>query len=128
MIPTDFGFFLVIVICLFRVAYGRSWGYSRMAGFKSTLLFGNEVCWLEFCYLRQHHLPSFDCTVIPCSLFHLKFGIVFLFGCSVFIMSAFIYFLLPETKQVPIEEVFLHWQNHWFWRRTVGNGSGSSQV
>jgi hypothetical protein len=44
-------------------------------------------------------------------------------------MSAFIFFFLPETKQVPIEEVYLLWQNHWFWKRIVGTGpSSASQV
>lgn len=35
-------------------------------------------------------------------------------------MSSFIFFLLPETKQVPIEEVYLLWQTHWFWKKYVG--------
>ncbi|XWS17312.1 hypothetical protein CRYUN_Cryun33cG0056400 [Craigia yunnanensis] len=41
------------------------------------------------------------------SLCHLKYGIFLLFAGLIVIMSSFIYFLLPETKQVPIEEVYL---------------------
>jgi hypothetical protein len=29
-------------------------------------------------------------------------------------MGSFIFFLLPETKQVRIEEVYLLFQNHWY--------------
>nr|GMD91968.1 sugar transport protein 14-like [Ipomoea batatas] len=37
-------------------------------------------------------------------------------GGLIVVMSFFILLLLPETKQVPIEEVYLLWQKHWFWR------------
>jgi hypothetical protein len=38
-------------------------------------------------------------------------------------MGTFIFFLLPETKQVPIEEIYLLFQKHWFWKKIVGDGT-----
>lgn len=32
----------------------------------------------------------------------------------------FIFFFLPETNGIPIEEMGQVWKNHWFWSRYVG--------
>jgi hypothetical protein len=33
--------------------------------------------------------------------------------------SSFVYFLLPETKNVPIEQMNRVWSEHWFLKRIV---------
>lgn len=35
------------------------------------------------------------------------------------VMTLFVYLFVPETKNVPIEEVVHIWRNHWFWKRIV---------
>ncbi|XP_011048350.1 PREDICTED: sugar transport protein 14-like [Populus euphratica] len=128
-IPKGIGIFLVIAICLFVLAYGRSWGPLGW-------LVPSELFPLEMRSAGQSVVVCvnmiFTALIAQCfliSLCHLKYGIFLLFGGLIFIMSAFIFFLLPETKQVPIEEVYLLWQNHWFWKRIVGPGPASaSQV
>jgi hypothetical protein len=52
-------------------------------------------------------------------LCHLKFGLFFFFAGFVAIMTIFIYMLLPETKNVPIEEMNRVWKSHWFWTKYV---------
>jgi hypothetical protein len=42
-------------------------------------------------------------------------------------MTAFIYFFLPETKGIPIEEMDRIWGRHWYWKRFVEDG-GSRKV
>ena len=128
-IPKGVGIFLVVAICLFVLAYGRSWGPLGW-------LVPSELFPLEMRSAGQSVVVCvnmiFTALIAQCfliSLCHLKYGIFLLFGGLIFIMSAFIFFLLPETKQVPIEEVYLLWQNHWFWKRIVGPGPvSSSQV
>jgi hypothetical protein len=63
------------------------------------------------------------------SLCHLKYGIFLLFGALIVLMSCFVYFFLPETKQVPIEEIYLLFEKHWFWKKVVkdeNNGSATN--
>ncbi|KAI3741104.1 hypothetical protein L1987_58771 [Smallanthus sonchifolius] len=32
-------------------------------------------------------------------------------------LTAFVYLFLPETKNIPIEEMVIVWKKHWFWSR-----------
>lgn len=108
---------LVIFICIFVLAYGRSWGPLGW-------LVPSEIFPLETRSAGQSIVVCcnmfFTALVAQCflvSLCHLRYGIFLLFAGMVLIMSIFIYFLLPETKQVPIEEIHFLWQEHWFWKR-----------
>ncbi|KAJ6706972.1 hypothetical protein OIU85_027334 [Salix viminalis] len=48
-------------------------------------------------------------------LCHLKFGLFLFFAFFVVLMSIFVYYFLPETKGIPIEEMGQVWKTHWFW-------------
>jgi len=48
----------------------------------------------------------------------LKFGLFFSAGFAL-IMTAFIAFFLPKTKNLPIEEISKVWKSHWFWTKFV---------
>uniref|UniRef100_A0A2N9HRD2 Major facilitator superfamily (MFS) profile domain-containing protein n=1 Tax=Fagus sylvatica TaxID=28930 RepID=A0A2N9HRD2_FAGSY len=61
-------------------------------------------------------------------LCHFKSGIFFFFGGWVVVMSSFVYFLLPETKNVPIEQMNRVWSEHWFWKRIVGEVNDDIKV
>ncbi|CAN1280283.1 Sugar transport protein 13 [Linum perenne] len=51
-------------------------------------------------------------------LCHFKFGIFLFFSGWVAVMSVFVFFLVPETKNIPIEEMTEKvWGRHWFWKR-----------
>lgn len=41
------------------------------------------------------------------------------FGLLIFLaaMTAFIYFFLPETTKVPMEDMSRVWKQHWYWKR-----------
>ncbi|XP_051138476.1 hexose carrier protein HEX6-like isoform X2 [Andrographis paniculata] len=50
----------------------------------------------------------------------MKAGLFFFFGGWVAVMTVFVYLLLPETKNVPMEQVEGIWRRHWFWKKVVG--------
>lgn len=52
-------------------------------------------------------------------LCHLKFGLFIFFAAFVLAMTIFIYYFLPETKNVPIEEMAIVWKRHWFWGKYI---------
>ncbi|KAI3775538.1 hypothetical protein L1987_50117 [Smallanthus sonchifolius] len=115
-LPKGIGIFLVIVICIFVFAYGRSWG-------PLSWLVPSELFPLETRSAGQSIVVCvnmfFTALIAQCflvSLCYLRYGIFLLFAAFMGIMTFFIYFLLPETKQVPIEEIHLLWRKHWLWK------------
>ncbi|KAK4283856.1 hypothetical protein QN277_000760 [Acacia crassicarpa] len=111
--------FLVILIFIFVLAYGRSWG---------------PLGWLVPSELFPLEIRSAAQSIVVCvnmiftalvaqlfllSLCHLRYGIFLLFAGLIVVMSCFVFFLLPETKKVPIEEIYLLFENHWFWKNIV---------
>ncbi|KAI4347081.1 hypothetical protein L6164_007930 [Bauhinia variegata] len=112
--------FLVIVIFLFVLAYGRSWGPLGW-------LVPSELFPLEIRSSAQSIVVAVNMIFTALvaqfflvSLCHLRYGIFLLFAALIVVMSLFIFLLLPETKQVPIEEIYLLFEKHWFWKGIVG--------
>lgn len=110
---------VVVVICLFVVAFGWSWGplgwtvpseifplETRSAGQSITVAVN-----LFFTFIIGQSFLSLLCAF--------KFGIFLFFAGWITVMTIFVYLFLPETKGVPIEEMIFVWKKHWFWKKIV---------
>lgn len=113
---------VVVMVCIFVSAFAWSWGplawlipseifplETRSAGQSVTVC----VNFLFTAVIAQAFLSM---------LCYFKFGIFFFFSGWILFMSTFVFFLVPETKNVPIEEMTQRvWKQHWFWKRFVEN-------
>ncbi|KAL0317623.1 UNVERIFIED_CONTAM: Hexose carrier protein HEX6 [Sesamum angustifolium] len=110
---------VLILICIYISGFGLSWG---PLGWVVT----SEIFPLEVRSAAQSITVAVNLsmTFIIAQLFmamlcHLKSGIFFFFAAWVVVMSIFVYFLLPETKNIPIEQMEKIWGEHFFWKRFV---------
>ncbi|KAL0292505.1 UNVERIFIED_CONTAM: Hexose carrier protein HEX6 [Sesamum calycinum] len=53
---------------------------------------------------------------------HFKARIFFFLAVCVAAMTGFVYVLLPETKDVPLEKMDTIWRENWLWKRFVDDG------
>ncbi|WJX21013.1 Sugar transport protein 13 [Trifolium repens] len=118
----EYAILVVVMVCIFVSAFAWSWGplawlipseifplETRSAGQSVTVC----VNFLFTAVIAQAFLSM---------LCYFKYGIFFFFSGWILFMSAFVLFLVPETKNVPIEEMTERvWKKHWFWKRFVEN-------
>ncbi|CAK9322468.1 unnamed protein product [Citrullus colocynthis] len=109
---------IVLMLCTFVSSFAWSWGplgwllpsetfplETRSAGLSVTVCVN-----MMFTFLIAQSFPSMLCQM--------KFGIFLFFSAWVLVMSLFVFFLLPETKGIPIEEMTDRlWKQHWFWNK-----------
>jgi len=114
-----FSIVMVLLICIYVIAFDWSWGpvavlvpseifplEIRSAGQSITVTVG-----LFFTFVIAQGFLAMLC--------HMKYWLFIFFGGGVAVMTAFVYWLLPETKNVPIEEMGIVWKQHWYWKRFV---------
>ncbi|XP_030456588.1 sugar transport protein 10-like [Syzygium oleosum] len=110
---------LLALICLYVAAFAWSWGPLGW-------LVPSEICPLEIRSAGQAinvSVNMFFTFIIAqgflSMLCQMKFGLFFFFAGFVIAMTIFIFFFLPETKNVPIEEMNRVWKAHWFWGKYI---------
>ncbi|XP_022738032.1 hexose carrier protein HEX6-like isoform X2 [Durio zibethinus] len=114
-------YLVLVLICIYISGFGLSWGPLGW-------LVPSEIYPLEIRSTGQSITVSvsfFFCFLVGQTflsmLCHMKAGIFFFFGGWVAVMTTFVYFFLPETKNVPIEKMEKLWKEHWFWKRFLGD-------
>ncbi|KAI3994471.1 hypothetical protein MKX01_012728 [Papaver californicum] len=113
-ISLGYGLFVVVCICAFLA--GFAWSWAPLAW-----LVPSEIFPLEIRSAAQATVVSVNmlCTFIIAQIFlimlcYMKFGLFFFFGGMVAIMIVFVYYFVPETKRIPIEEMSQVLKDHWY--------------
>ncbi|KAL9257467.1 Hexose carrier protein HEX6-like protein [Drosera capensis] len=89
---------VMVLICVYVSGFGLSWG---------------PLGWLVPSQIFPMEIRS-DAQSITAALF-------FFFGSWVFAMTCFVYYFLPETKNIPFEKMELIWREHWYLGRIVSH-------
>ncbi|KAK6147567.1 hypothetical protein DH2020_018479 [Rehmannia glutinosa] len=69
----------------------------------------------------EHAVDLRSRSVFLSMLCAMKYGLFIIFAFFVVVMTLFCYFFMPETKNIPIEEMTQVWRNHWFWKRFMND-------
>ncbi|KAK4587917.1 hypothetical protein RGQ29_019071 [Quercus rubra] len=116
-LPNWYAIVVVLFICIYVAAFAWSWGPLGW-------LVPSEVFPLEIRSAAQSINVSVNMvfTFVVAQVFlnmlcHLKFGLFLFFAFFVLVMTIYIYYFLPETKNIPIEEMNQVWRSHWFWAK-----------
>ncbi|KAH6778979.1 sugar transporter 1 [Perilla frutescens var. hirtella] len=118
-LPTWYAWTVVAAICIYVAGFAWSWGPLGW-------LVPGEILPLEVRSAGQSVNVSVNMIftfVIAQSFLRMlcvmKFILFAFFACFVAGMTVFIFFLLPETKGIPIEDVATIWKSHPYWKRFV---------
>ncbi|TYI27478.1 hypothetical protein ES332_A05G180200v1 [Gossypium tomentosum] len=118
-LPKWYAIAVVLFICIYVAGFAWSWGPLGW-------LVPSEIFPLEIRSAAQSVNVSVNmiftfavAQVFLSMLCHLKFGLFLFFAFFVVVMSIFVYYFLPETKGIPIEEMNQVWRSHWYWSRFV---------
>ncbi|KAL7107387.1 hypothetical protein ACP275_06G051200 [Erythranthe tilingii] len=118
---------VLILICVYVAGFSVSWG---PLGWLVT----SEIFPLEIRSAAQSinvAVGFFFIFVVAqtflAMLCRMKAAIFFFFAAWVAVMSGFVYVLLPETKDIPIEKMDAIWRKHWFWKRYVNGGENECE-
>lgn len=118
-----YAYLVLVLICVYVAGFSWSWGPLGW-------LVPSEIFPLEIRSTGQSVTVAvnFLFTFVIAQTFlamlcDFKALIFFFFGGWVLVMTCFVYFLLPETRNIPIEQMDQIWRHHWFWSRVVGSNS-----
>jgi len=119
VLSKSMGSLVLSMICLFVAGFAWSWGPLGWLVPSEILPMEVRSAGLAIVVSINLLLTFIIAQVFLTLLCKLKFGSFFFFAAWELIATLFIYFFVPETKNIPIEEIVLIWNDHWFWKRLV---------
>ncbi|EMS50819.1 Sugar transport protein 13 [Triticum urartu] len=123
----DWAIMVVVIICNFVSSFAWSWGPLGWLIPSETFPLETRSAGQSISVCTNLLFTFVFAQVFLSMLCRLKSFIFVFFSVCVAIMSLFVLFFLPETKNIPIEEMAERvWKLHWFWKQLMNDGEGSS--
>nr|XP_043622894.1 sugar carrier protein C-like [Erigeron canadensis] len=120
-LPGWYSGLVVAAICIYIAGFAWSWGPLGW-------LVPSEIFSLEVRSAAQgvNVIVNMIFTFLIAQIFlqmlcAFRYGLFIFFTFWVLVMTGFVYFFLPETKGIPIEDMSGIWKQHWYWKRFVAD-------
>ncbi|XVF28886.1 hypothetical protein REPUB_Repub15cG0071500 [Reevesia pubescens] len=114
--------FVVILVCLFVMGFAWSWGPLGWLIPSETFPLETRTAGFAFAVSSNMLFTFVIAQAFLSMLCHMQAGIFFFFAAWIIIMGMFTWFLLPETKGIPVDSmVDKVWKQHWFWSSFMGD-------
>nr|CAB3445671.1 unnamed protein product [Digitaria exilis] len=118
-ISEQYAMCIVLFVCVYVAGFAWSWGPMGWLIPSEIYPMAMRTQAMSVTVAVNMFFTAFIGQIFLTLLCHLRFGLFYFFGAWVLLMTLFIAMLLPETKNVPVDEMAHVWKKHWFWRKFV---------
>jgi sugar porter (SP) family MFS transporter len=113
---------VVVLVCLYVMAFAWSWGPLGWLIPSETFPIETRTAGFAFAVSTNMLFTFIIAQVFLSMLCHMHAYIFFFFAAWILIMGIFVVFLLPETKNIPIDAMVERvWKQHPVWRKFMSN-------
>ncbi|KAL6888701.1 hypothetical protein ACP4OV_009727 [Aristida adscensionis] len=118
-ISEQYAISIVMFVCVYVAGFAWSWGPMGWLIPSEIYPLGVRSAAQTITVAVNMFFTAFIGQIFLTLLCNLRFGLFYFFGAWVLLMTLFIAMLLPETKNIPVEDMAHVWKKHWFWRKFV---------
>uniref|UniRef100_J3NA33 Major facilitator superfamily (MFS) profile domain-containing protein n=1 Tax=Oryza brachyantha TaxID=4533 RepID=J3NA33_ORYBR len=123
----DWAALVVVMVCVFVFSFAWSWGPLPWLIPSETFPLETRSAGQSVAVGVNMLLTFVFAQTFLSMLCRLRYTIFAFFSACVVVMSIFVLLFLPETKNVPIEEMTERvWKQHWFWKVFMASDETSS--
>ncbi|XP_074568859.1 sugar transport protein 8-like isoform X1 [Curcuma longa] len=120
---------VVVLVCLFVASFAWSWGPLGWLIPSEIFPLSTRTAGYAFAVSSNMFFTFVIAQAFLSMMCHMRAGIFFFFGGWIVLMGLFVIFLLPETKNIPIDEMTEKvWKQHWFWQRFMDEEEDSKEA
>jgi len=115
-------FVVVVFVCVFVGSFAWSWGPLGWLIPSETFPLETRTAGFAFAVSSNMLFTFIIAQAFLSMMCHMRASIFFFFSAWIVAMGLFVIFLLPETKNVPIDEMVERvWKRHWYWKRYISD-------
>ncbi|KAK1307022.1 Sugar transport protein 8 [Acorus calamus] len=120
---------VVVLVCVYVSSFAWSWGPLGWLIPSETFPLETRTAGYAFAVSSNMLFTFLIAQAFLSMMCHMKAGIFFFFAGWIVLMGLFVVFLLPETKNVPIDEMMERvWKKHGYWKRFMDDDDGVEAV